>query len=184
LTFSGRAIGEVRVVGPSEKPLSHDDIKLVDTIAQQASLQIENLRLLAAAERARADAEEATHQFTHRNWDNFLDAIHNSERIGYLYDQAAVEVFTNPAPAEYDHEEIMQVLDQQIGRMYIKGNGALTDEDKAVISAIAKQVGQQVETIRLLADASRARASRGCHTALTRQNWETLLSEDAVTGFI
>src|SRR5687767_5829659 len=61
LTFSGRAIGEVQVVGPSEHPLSQDDLKLVDTIAQQASLQIENLRLLAAAERARTEAEEATH---------------------------------------------------------------------------------------------------------------------------
>ncbi len=186
LLASGKAIGEVQVTPPLERPLTEEDVKLANAIAQQASLQIENLRLLAATERARSEAEEATRQFTHRNWDNFLDAIHNSERIGYIYDQAAVEVFTNPAPAEYDHEEIMQVLDQQIGRMYIKGNGALTDEDKAVISAIAKQVGQQVETIRLLAEASRARAEAEEATRrLTRQNWETYTErEDAVTGFV
>jgi signal transduction histidine kinase len=186
LFASGKAIGEVQVTQPPERPLTQDDLKLANAIAQQASLQIENLRLLAATERARSEAEEATHQFTHRNWDNFLDAIHNSERIGYVYDQVAVEAFTNPAPIEYDHEEIMQVLDQQIGRMYIKGNGALTDEDKAVISAIAKQVGQQVENIRLLADASRARAEAEEATRrLTRQNWETYTErEDAVNGFV
>ena len=186
LVASGKSIGEVQVVESPERPLTEDDIKLANAIAQQASLQIENLRLLAATERARAEAEEATHQFTHRNWDNFLDAIHNSERIGYAYDRAAVQPFTDAAPAQYDHEEIMQVLDQQIGRLFVKGNSSLTDEDKAVISAIAKQAGQQVENIRLLADASRARAEAEEATRrLTRQNWETYTErEDTVTGFV
>jgi signal transduction histidine kinase len=186
LLSSGQAIGEVQVAQPAERTLTQDDLSLASAVAQQASLQIENLRLLAAADRARAEAEEATHQFTHRSWETFLDAIHNCERIGYAYDQEAVEPFTQPSPEQYDHEETMQVLDQQIGRFFIKGNGALTEEDKSLISAIAKQVGQQVESIRLLADASRARAEAEEATRrLTRQNWETYTGqEDAVTGFV
>jgi len=186
LTSSGRSIGEVQIAKPSERPLTDDDLKLANAIAQQASLQIENLRLLAATERARAEAEEATHQFTHRNWANFLDAIHNSERIGYAYDQSAVEPFSDPAPVQYDHEEIMQVLDQQIGRVFVKGNKALNDDDKALINAIAKQVGQQVENIRLLADASRARAEAEEATRrLTRENWQTYTEqEEAASGFV
>ncbi|MBV6400395.1 MAG: Sensor histidine kinase RcsC [Anaerolineales bacterium] len=186
LTFSGKTIGEVQVAQSPERPLTQDDIKLANTVAQQASLQIENLRLLAAAERARAEAEDATHQFTHRNWANFLDAIHNSERIGYVYDQAAVEPFTQPAPTQYDHEEIMQVLDQQVGRLFVKGNGTFTEEDKTLVQAIAKQVGQQVENIRLLADASRARAEAEEATRrLTRQNWDSYAQQEgAATGFM
>jgi signal transduction histidine kinase len=186
LIASGKTIGEVQIAQSTERPLTEDDLKLANAIAQQASVQIENLRLLAATERARAEAEEATHQFTHRNWDNFLDAIHNSERIGYVYDQSAVEPFSDPAPVQYDHEEVMQVLDQQIGRLFVKGNDALTDEDKTVIGAIARQVGQQVENIRLLADASRARAEAEEATRrLTRQNWETFTAkEDAVNAFV
>ncbi|HMR98724.1 MAG TPA: ATP-binding protein [Anaerolineales bacterium] len=186
LTSSGQTIGEVQVARSPENPLTPDDIKLADTVAQQASLQIENLRLLAAAERARAEAEDATHQFTHRNWANFLDAIHNSERIGYAYDQAAVEPFTQPAPSQYDHEEVMQVLDQQVGRLFVKGNGSFTEEDKSLVNAIAKQVGQQVENIRLLADASRARAEAEDATRrLTRQNWENYSQQgEAITGFV
>lgn len=187
LVASGKAIGEVKIAPSLENPLTEDDLKLANAIAQQASIQIENLRLLSATERARAEAEEATHQFTHRNWDNFLDAIHNSERIGYAYDQASVEPFIGPVPVQYDHEEVMQVLDQQIGSLLVKGNGSLTEEDKAVIGAIAKQVGQQVENIRLLADASRARAEAEEATRrLTRQNWETYTQhrEDSITGFV
>jgi signal transduction histidine kinase len=186
LLSSGQAIGEVQVAQPAERTLTQDDLSLANAVAQQASLQIENLRLLAAADRARAEAEEATHQFTHRNWETFLDAIHNSERIGYAYDQEAVEPFTQTSPEQYDHEETMQVLDQQIGRFFIKGNGVLTEEDKSLISAIARQVGQQVESIRLLADASRARAEAEDATRrLTRQNWEThTATENAVSGFV
>lgn len=186
LTSGGHSIGEVQFAKSPERPLTEDDLKLANTIAQQASLQIENLRLLAATERARAEAEDATHQFTHRNWANFLDAIHNSERIGYVYDQSAVEPFIDPAPVQYDHEEIMQVLDQQIGRLFVKGNKALTNDDRTMISAISKQVGQQVENIRLLADASRARAEAEEATRrLTRQNWEAYTEqEEAATGFV
>jgi len=186
LLSSGQAIGEVQVTPPSERTLTQEDLSLANAVAQQASLQIENLRLLAAADRARAEAEEATHQFTHRSWETFLDAIHNSERIGYAYDQESVEPFTQTSPEQYDHEETMQVLDQQIGRLFIKGNAAITEEDKALISAIAKQAGQQVESIRLLADASRARAEAEEVTRrLTRQNWETYAAtENAVSGFV
>ena len=186
LTSSGKSIGEVKVAKPSDHPLSEDDIKLANAIAQQASLQIENLRLLSDAERARTAAEDATHLFTHKSWANFLDAIHNAERIGYVYDQAAVEPFTQPTPVEYDHAEIMATLDEQIGRIFVKGNGFLTEDDKKFINAIARQVSQQVENIRLLADASRARAEAEEATRLlTRENWESYHRDvSGVLGFV
>jgi len=186
LIFGGQAIGDVQLTKPSERPLTDEDMKLAHAVAQQASLQIENLRLLSAAERARTEAEDATRQFTHRNWANFLDAIHNSERIGYQYDQAVVEPFIDPAPAEFDHEETMHILDQQIGKLFVKGNQSLSEEDKTLVNAVAKQIGQQVENIRLLADASRARTEAEEATRrLTRQNWETYTGkEGAATGFI
>ena len=185
LVSSGKTIGEVKIAKPARQ-LSPEEINMANAIAQQASLQIENLRLLAATERARTEAEEATKQFAHKSWDSFLDAINHAERIGYAYDQAAVEPFSEAAPKQYDHEEIMHVLDQQIGKLYIKGNGALTVDDKKFINAIAQQVEQQVESIRLLADASRARAEAEDATRrLTRQNWETYTERESDTlGYV
>ena len=189
LVDSGRVIGNMQIQPSAERSLTTEDESLANAIAQQASLQIQNLRLLSSAERARQQAQEATRQFTHQSWESFLDGIRNSERIGYAYDQKAVEPFTEPAPTQHDYEESVQVLDEQVGRLFIQAdpNRPLTEEDRAMINSVAAQIGQQVENIRLLADAARARADAEAATRrLTRENWEayTKDKEDENLGFV
>jgi signal transduction histidine kinase len=187
LIASGEVIGEMQV-HPSHA-ITAEEENLASAVAQQVSLQIQNLRLLSAAERARAEALDATRQFTHQSWESFLDGIRNSERIGYAYNQNAVEPFIEPTPAQHDYEETVRVLDEQVGRLFIKADPArpLTEEDRAMINSVAAQIGQQVENIRLLADAARARADAEAATRrLTRENWNTFTQQDenSALGFI
>ena len=88
-------IGEVQVAPPSDRGLTAHQVTLTNAIAQQASLQIQSLRLLAAAERSRSEAEFATRRFIHTGWDTYLDAIERSERVGFTYDQSTVSPFTD-----------------------------------------------------------------------------------------
>jgi signal transduction histidine kinase len=187
LIASGQVIGEMQV-HPS-RAITAEDENLASAVAQQVSLQIQNLRLLNAAERARAEALEATRQFTHQSWESFLDGIRNSERIGYAYDQNAVEPFMEPTPAQHDYQESVHVLDEQVGRLFVKADPTrpLTEEDRALINSVAAQIGQQVENIRLLADAARARADAEAATRrLTRENWGTYIqqTESESLGFV
>jgi len=189
LVASGQIIGEMQVHPATDRAMTAEDETLASAVAQQVSLQIQNLRLLDAAERARLEALEATRQFTHQSWESFLDGIRNSERIGYAYDQSAVEPFTESSPAQHDHQETVQVLDEQIGRLFIKADPSrpLTDEDRAMVSSVAAQISQQVENIRLLADAARARADAEAATRrLTRENWGTFAQDKDVEslGFV
>ena len=180
LTASGKTIGEIKVSPPSERAWTTDETNLANAVAQQVSLQIQNLRLLAATERARAEAQAANRQFTHQNWESFMDGIRNSERIGYVYDQASVAPFSESAPEEHDFQETVKVLDEQVGNLFLKADPArpLTDEDKEMVSAVARQISQQVENLRLLADASRARANAEEATRrLTRENWQSFTSQ-------
>jgi len=189
LVDSGRVIGNMQVQPSDERSHTAEDESLANAIAQQASLQIQNLRLLSSAERARQEALEATRQFTHQSWESYLDGIRNSERIGYSYNQNAVEPFIDPAPAQHDHEEQVQVLDEQVGKLFIQADPTrpLTEEDRTMINSVAAQIGQQVENIRLLADAARARADAEAATRrLTRENWEAYAKdkEDEALGFV
>jgi signal transduction histidine kinase len=183
LTASGEMIGEVKIEPPANRAWTEDEASLANSVAQQVSLQIQNLRLLAATERARAEAQAANRQFTHQNWESFMDGIRNSERIGYVYDQAGVSAFNEPTLEQHDIQETINVLDEHVGSLFLKENPSrpLTEEDRTMISTVARQIAQQVENLRLLADASRARANAEEATRrLTRENWQSFTSQRVV----
>ena len=187
LTASGQTIGEVQIGPHAERAWTAEETNLANSVAQQVSLQIQNLRLLAATERARAEAQAANRQFTHQNWESFMDGIRNSERIGYVYDQASVAPFGEASPDQHDIQETVNVLDEHVGNLFLKENPThpLTDEDKVMVSAVARQISQQVENLRLLAEASRARANAEEATRrLTRENWQSFTNQKVDTlGF-
>jgi signal transduction histidine kinase len=189
LTAGGQRIGEMQVEPPAERDWTPEESQLAEAVAQQASLQIQNLRLLTAAERARAEAQAATRRFTHENWESFLDGIHHSERIGYRYNQAEVTPFAEAIPDEPDIQETINVLDEQVGSLFLKADPArpLTVEDKALVSAVARQLAQQVENLRLLAAASRARADAEEATRrLMHESWRSFAAGhgEAALGFL
>jgi signal transduction histidine kinase len=188
LLISGQAIGKMEVSAPSDHNLTPEDATLLHAVAQRASQQIENLRLLDATERARAEAESATRRFMHESWDSYLDGIRNSERIGYAYDQTAVTPTFEPPTANGFLQETVNVMEEQVGSLYLQPDPArpANDEDRAMLAAIARQVAQQVENIRLLADASRARAEAEAATRrLTHESWQAYAAQkdEANLGF-
>jgi signal transduction histidine kinase len=189
LVARGLPIGTVQLAPPAERPLSTDETDLVSAVAQQASLQIESLRLLSETERARAEAVSASRRFMHESWASYLDAIHQHERIGYAYDQVAVAPYLEEPESEAVIEESVQVLEEQVGRLVLKPDPVrpFADDDKEMITAVAGQIAQQVENLRLLADASRARAEADeVIKRMTREGWESFeiqKEDDATLSF-
>ncbi len=189
LTETGESVGSMVIERNPTQPWTPEEQSLVEAIAQQVSLQIQNLHLLASAERSRVEAQAATRRFIHENWDSYLDAIHQNESIGYAYDQNSVEPCIDTSPADVDHHEPVNVLDEQIGQVLLKTNQSqpLSEDDRALVSAVAYQVGQQVENLRLLADASRARAeAEEASRRLTREGWKEYAEgkEDTNPAFV
>ena len=186
LTATGQVIGSVCVEPSPEREWATDEESLLNTVAQQTSLQIQSLRLLASAERARTEAEEATRRYMHESWASYMDAIHQHERVGYSYDQASVTPFLDD-PSEADgFREKVQVMDEQVGVLSLKPDPArpLTESDQKLVAAVANQVAQQVENIRLLADASRARAeAENATRRMMRESWKSYVSQRGEEAF-
>jgi len=180
LTSTGKTIGSMYIEAGPDKNWDPEEENLANTIAQQASLQIQSLRLLASAERARSEAEEATRRFMHESWASYLDAIHQNERIGYAYDQASVTPYLDNPNGEDSIRESVKVMEEQVGVLSLKPdpNRPMSETDRKLVTAVANQVAQQVENIRLLADASRARAEAEEATRrLTHESWGTFASQ-------
>ncbi len=180
LTASGQPIGKVQLASPTERTWTPEETGIVNSVAQQVSQQIQSLRLLAETERARTEAESATRRFMHEGWESYLDAIHQNERIGYAYDQASVAPFIDKFDPAMGIQESVNVMDEQVGALYLTPNPdhPLLEGDKQMMAAIADQIAQQVENIRLLADASRARAeSDEVVKRVTRATWESFAEQ-------
>ena len=189
LTVSGQDIGKMQVQLSHEGAWTPEETALLNAVASRASLQIQNLRLLEATERARAEAEAATRRFMHENWDSFLDGIRHSERIGYAYDQASVNQFIDPPAMDGGIKQMVNVMEEQVGTLYVQPDPTrpTTNEDRSMVASIARQIAQQVENIRLLADATRARAEAEEATRrLTQENWQAYTSSKGQTslGFV
>jgi len=170
-------IGELAIEPSVTRTWTAEEMKLVNAIARQVSMQVQNIRLLESAERARVQTVEASRRFIHEHWDSFLDAIQRNDRLGYAYDQDSLK------PCEDHHsnlngayQESITVLEERVGMLALNPDPAhpFTEQDRVLIAAVAKQIAQQVENIRLLADASRARAEAEEATRRwARENWET-----------
>ena len=175
LTATGQIIGSMVIEPSPDKTWDPEEESLLNTVAQQASLQIQSLRLLASAERARAEAEEATRRYMHESWASYMDAIHQNERIGYAYDQASVTPYLALPDNEESVCETVKVMEEQVGILSLlpDPDRPLTENDRKLVASVASQVAQQVENIRLLADASRARAEAEDATRrLTKDSWK------------
>jgi len=187
LTAGEQSIGEIQLRSSAERQWTSEEMQLANTVAQQASLQIQNLRLLEATERARAEAEAASRQFMYEGWESFMDGIHTDERIGYAYDQSAVTPHIDRPGVEGGYEESVAVMDEQVGTLFLKPDPSrpFTPEDKTLIASIANRIAQQVENIRLLADAARARAQAEEATRLlTHEAWEAYLRQNSELSYV
>jgi len=189
LTIGGQVIGEMQIAAPDGHQLTTDIVALTNAIAQQASLQIQNLQLLSDAERSRVEAETATRRFIHEGWDSYLDAIQRKERIGYTYDRSSVSAYFDKLHVNGGVQAPLKIMDEQVGLLYIEPdhNHPLTESEKQMVNVVASQVAQQVENIRLLADASRARAdAEETVRRLAHDNWQKFAmdSEEAELAFV
>jgi signal transduction histidine kinase len=180
LTISGQAVGKMQIKPPAEKKLTEEEVGLLKAVAQQASVQIQNLRLLEATERARSEAETATRRFIHESWDSYLDGIQHHERVGYAYDQSGIAPYEEKDYSNDGFQESVMIMDEQVGTLYVKHDPShpMGENEKEMIAAVANRIAQQVENIRLLADASRARAEAEDATRLlTREGWRSFVNQ-------
>ena len=179
LLQTGQSIGSMFVEAQPDRPWTDEETSLAESVAERASLQIQNLQLLASAERARAEAQAATRRFTREGWEGYLDGIQQNERVGYAYDQNAVQPYQEKLPAR-GFNQPLTVTGEQVGTLFCEIDPArpLSESDRAMIGSIGQQLTQQIENLRLISDAARARTEAEAATRLlTRQAWQDFAEE-------
>ncbi len=183
-----KVVGVLDLQSSRPHALSTENLGAFEILAGQLAIAIENARLIRDTSRARAELESRIQQTTRTDWGLYLDAIHRGERIGYLYDGGELRPLTEMTDENGRSQKVpIQLAGEEIGAIILEEmEGELSAADMDVVHAVAHQVSQQLENLRLLEEAERYRQEMEEAThRLIRDGWaaEGLVVEQ-VAGFV
>lgn len=193
LIIDGRVVGVLNLQDDEPETFSIETLPVFQMVADQLALAMQNARLFTEVAQARAEVEAAARRLAREGWGDYLDGITQGERIGVQYDLTAVSPMTDKIPAASPGSGVLQVpvtiADEPVGVIHVEaGDERLwTEERLALVTAVARQVGQQVENLRLLAETNRYRnEAEQALRRLRREAWGDYLDEqlEVSAGFI
>ncbi|NJN55271.1 MAG: hypothetical protein HC804_11235 [Anaerolineae bacterium] len=115
-----------------------------------------------------------------------MDAIGHAERIGYVYEVGELLPVTTAAEEHGRTQTVaISLAGEEIGTIVLEEMQAdLSPNDLEVVNAVARQVSQQIENLRLLEEAERYRQeAEEASRRLVREGWDDLPQREQHTGF-
>lgn len=183
-------IGEV-VVGvldmQSEQPgrLNNDILPAFEALAGQLAIAIQNANFLAEVQQARTEVEAQARRLTRANWADYLDAVHKPEETGYMFEHNMISpLLQTREAADNAISAPIEVTGESLGNLVVEMEGqapiARADE---LINTVARQMAQQIESLRLLESAERYRfEAEKASRRITREGWKDYMEVNADQG--
>jgi GAF domain-containing protein len=190
LIAADRVLGVLDMQSAQGGALSADNLAAFEVLAGQLTITILNAELFIEAERARLSVEQQARRLTREGWNDFLNAVDIPDRIAYSYDQGEVAETAEPFSGGIGGSALVspiQVSGEPIGSFELNRVSDWTEDDHLMVNAIATQVGQQIENLRLLGQAERFQAeTQAALRRLTREGWEDYQGQEGLSdlGFV
>jgi len=180
LMLGENVIGVLDMQSERADALNEDALPAFEALAGQLAVAIQNASLLAESQQARAEVEKQTARLTRENWREYLDAIHKPETIGFQFEKNQI-VPLGEAQIEAAKENALaapiSVAGEALGSLVVE----LESEDRnpqntELVNAVARQVAQQIESLRLLESAERYRLeAEEASRRLTLEGWKSYM---------
>jgi GAF domain-containing protein len=159
LSAHGKVIGVLDIQSTEVAAFSQDDIELLQTLADQIALAINNAQLIEESQATLSQLQALLQENTRQTWRRQI-AI---KKKGYRYTSTGVtsiltsETVQLPQTALLDSKKIqipITLRGQVIGRITLtrKGGADWSEADRALLEQIATQAGLALENSRLLAE--------------------------------
>src|SRR5579859_1801711 len=174
LITGDRLLGALDVQSTRANAFGPADVQVLQTLADQLSVAIENAELFQRMQASLAEVNRLYQSMTGATWRSLL---HGEKREG-VYDNGAPEQKSAEATLISSHplELPLQVRDRAVGVIEIYGRPAAswTDEERAALGTVAAQVSAALETASLLEESQRRRAREQLINDITNQMRATM----------
>ena len=152
LMIRDRVLGVLDIQSDKEKAFNVDDIDVLQTLADQIAVAIENARLLDESQAALVQLEAVTGVRTREAWRQKLQGK------GRAFTYTPLGLRAGKMYAASGNSLIVPLIlrGQKIGDISIvrKGNAALNKNEADMIAEVANQASQAIDNVRLLEDAT------------------------------
>lgn len=163
LMVADRVVGVLDMQSNEPGVLTEDALPAFEALAGQLAIAIQNANLLAETEQARAQVENQARRLVRGGWSEYLDAIHKPEQIGFLFDHnQVVPLMDMHEPNQPGDEKTIAVpiavTGEPLGSLVVEfDEETRREQNSELVNAVARQVAQQIENLRLLESAERYR---------------------------
>ncbi len=185
LLIGEKVVGVLDMQSERAGSLSRDVLPGFEALAGQLAIAIQNATFLAETQQARAEVESQARRLTRANWVDYMDAIHQPEEIGFVFEQNKITPLTQEEPVKENAlMASISVTGEPLGNLVVDMEGpspiAHTSE---LVNTVAQQVARQIESLRLLDSAERYRfEAEQASRRLTREGWKEYMELSAGEG--
>ena len=184
LLVGEKVVGVLDMQSRQAGSLSQEILPAFEALAGQLAIAIQNASLLAEAEQAHAEVESQARRLARAGWEDYLDAIHQPEHTGFVFEKNRVipleETETSDPPAKANALTVpIAVAGEPLGSLVVEMGGEIQNVQNAeLVSIVARQVAQRIESLRLLDSAERYRAeAEQASRRLTREGWQDYIEK-------
>lgn len=189
LLIGEKVVGVLDLQSQQANALNQDILTAFEALAGQLAIAIQNANFLAETEQARAEVESQARRLSRANWVDYLDAIHKPEQIGFMFQGDQVTSLTEAEQPELVSGEDtlaapISVSGEKLGTLMVEmKEQKRSSQMEQLIFAVARQVAQQIESLRLLDSAERYRfEAEQASRRLTREGWKDYMDTNASEG--
>jgi len=191
LLVGERVVGVLDLQSRHPGNLSAENLSVFEALAGQLAIALDNAALFVQTEQARQEVGEQTRRLTQTGWQELLNALERSERIGYQFDQTSLTPYNMPLPqtqAENTVKSPIVITGAPVGMVQLEraSDQPWQSDEIDLVSSVVVQASRQLENLRLLAQAESYRnEAEDAARRLTREGWkEYLLNKKEHQGYV
>ncbi|MDA0243612.1 MAG: GAF domain-containing protein [Chloroflexi bacterium] len=183
LIVSERVLGVLNLQSSEVGGLSESAVASFQLLGGQIAIAIENANLFTQVTRTQEELMAQARRLTKANWQEYLTHLDESSQLSYSYsleDSTPTSTPSHITIHEAAYVMPIKVIDQTVGYIQVQGGDDYrwNDEDAELVQAVANQVAQQVENLRLLQESERYRAeAEAVLQRLTKDAWRDFLGD-------
>jgi GAF domain-containing protein len=178
LLIGDKVVGVLDMQSDQAGSLNQDALTAFEALAGQLAIAIQNATFLAETEQARTEVEAQARRLSRTNWVDYLDAIHRPEATGFVFEQNTLTPMTQAEQTQQPDANALaapiSVTGESLGNLVVEMEGqSPISRTSELVNTVARQVAQQIESLRLLESAERYRLeAEEASRRITREGWK------------